>query len=264
MRRILLFPLRSLSSPSPSKQHFTLIELLVVIAIIALLAALLLPALQRARASASQANCGSNLRQLGLMMQQYCTINDGWCAPLYTDDFLIYWDWAQDSNYQEDAAVPGLLAQGIGLSGGVSGIHNCPDNFLDKRYAGRHSGYGYNEFLGAHYSWGKGKILPGCKAGQLRRRAAEVLLFADTAVISSGKLIPSSCLYSPEGRKDDFRQDGGLLHFRHGKRANGCFFDGHVSASEEFSPGSSGGMNRLLQVGYWSADNENYDPEYRK
>src|SRR5690242_1042108 len=65
------------TNPAPFNEAFTLIELLVVIAIIALLAALLLPALSSAQAKGRKTVCLSNLRQIGLSIIAYAADNDG-------------------------------------------------------------------------------------------------------------------------------------------------------------------------------------------
>src|SRR2546427_5087487 len=67
---------RGPSSFQAARQAFTLVELLVVIATIAILAALLLPALGKAKESARRTECASNLRQILLAALMYADVND--------------------------------------------------------------------------------------------------------------------------------------------------------------------------------------------
>jgi prepilin-type N-terminal cleavage/methylation domain-containing protein len=249
---------------APCRPHFafTLIELLVVIAIIAILAALLLPALSKAKAKAAQIQCISNLKQLGYGMQMYLGDNQDTFPGSasnqngHNDADWIWWR-IPDHLPLENAAYgwntptatgkyPLIKSPVVSLIGSVSPrLFRCP---LDKDDSERKSKYPTNPYLysysltsvanpdgsngGISSDTGGGKLTP-FKASWIKR-PSDKIMFAEEQTSTKN---PTESPYLDGNIINDGRwvADAGYdrLSIRHGgKGGTGkgdvCFDDYHV------------------------------------
>lgn len=185
------------------RRAFTLIELLVVIAIIAVLASLLFPVFTRAKGSARDTACLSNLRQLGMALQLYANDHDDTVVPAYyytETGREVAWDFRFDG--PGGAAEPGLLHAYTR----ETRIHACP-GFRGEVWGRPTTGYGYNTtFVGGEPQWGNPPAV-------LTALDPDVVAFADCgfgAPVKAANYLraPSDPLFM-----------AGKAHFRHGGRA---------------------------------------------
>lgn len=250
--------------PSPVTRHFsgafTLIELLVVMVIIAVLAALLLPALARAKATARRTHCLSNLHQMGLAAQVYVSDHGGSFPMAYyygTENgatAAYAWDLST-IHHSPPQVIPGLLWQGQG----AKAIQQCPSftgaaNWLTDP----HTGYNYNTSFIGH---GQFENIPEPAKATAVRQPTATALFGDGEYSGGANKFMRAPWPNP-GDQSFTGRWAGTQGFRHQKRSNTAFCDGHAESwRNRFTENKNGAGNVAAGTGFLSADNSLYDLE---
>jgi len=194
-----------------ARQAFTLIELLVVIAIIAILAAMLLPVLARAKESGKAIACNNNLRQLGLAMQIYVGDNNGTLPPHITSS-----RWPDKFFDDYGRSIKLLLCLDETTNPATASVSNNVADFSPRSYFIN----GWNDYFKNRLSdddynnqYMKGTYLIGLKE-------SEIMHPSDTIVL--GEKVPNRMDFYMDmlaGNGDDF--SGAVAQDRHNGRGVG-------------------------------------------